>query len=138
MGVYADPERGRYPIWQSLDHPLFLPGSGIIFVTVTGAYALRVEALPEAQVKEEALGVLRSMFPLVSIGEPEDFYYYKWHSDPLFRGSYSNWPASFLPAHHMNLRANLGRLYFGGEATSLRYFGMRTFCPIERPSLMIA
>ncbi|KAF8989807.1 amine oxidase [Hymenopellis radicata] len=123
MGVYADPERGRYPIWQSLDHPLFLPGSGIIFVTVTGDYSLRVEALPEAQVKEEALGVLRNMFPAVSIGEPEDFFYYKWHSDSLFRGSYSNWPASFLPAHHMNLRANLGRLYFGGEATSLRYFG---------------
>jgi len=35
MAVYADSERGRYPIWQSLDHPKFLPGSGIVFVTVT-------------------------------------------------------------------------------------------------------
>ena len=35
MAIYADSERGRYPIWQSLDHPNFLPGSGIVFVTVT-------------------------------------------------------------------------------------------------------
>ena len=35
MAIYADPERGRYPVWQSLDHPNFFPGSRIIFVTVT-------------------------------------------------------------------------------------------------------
>jgi len=35
MAIYADSERGRYPIWQSLDHPKFFPGSGIVFVTVT-------------------------------------------------------------------------------------------------------
>ncbi len=35
VGLYADPERGRYPLWQSLDHENFLPGSGIVFVTTT-------------------------------------------------------------------------------------------------------
>lgn len=35
MGLYADPERGRYPIWQSMDHDSFLPRSGILVVTVT-------------------------------------------------------------------------------------------------------
>ena len=35
MALYADKERGRYPIWQSLDHVNFLPGSGVLFVTVT-------------------------------------------------------------------------------------------------------
>lgn len=35
MGLYADRERGRYPVWQSLDHPNFLPGSGILLTTVT-------------------------------------------------------------------------------------------------------
>ena len=35
MAVYADSERGYYPVWQSLDHPDFFPGSGILFVTVT-------------------------------------------------------------------------------------------------------
>ena len=35
MALYADSERGRYPVWQSLDHENFFPGSGIVFVTVT-------------------------------------------------------------------------------------------------------
>ena len=35
MGLYADRERGRYAVWQSLDHEKYFPGSGIIFVTVT-------------------------------------------------------------------------------------------------------
>ena len=35
MALYADSDRGRYPVWQSLDHPNFFPGSGIVFVTVT-------------------------------------------------------------------------------------------------------
>ena len=35
MALYADAERGRYPIWQSLDHEGFFPGSGILFTTVT-------------------------------------------------------------------------------------------------------
>ena len=35
MALYADETRGRYPVWQSLDQGGFLPGSGIIFATVT-------------------------------------------------------------------------------------------------------
>jgi hypothetical protein len=35
MAIYADMERGWYPVWQSLDHAKFLPGSGLVFVTVT-------------------------------------------------------------------------------------------------------
>ena len=35
MGLYADKQRGKYAVWQSLDRKNFLPGSGIIFVTVT-------------------------------------------------------------------------------------------------------
>ncbi|OSD03731.1 amine oxidase [Trametes coccinea BRFM310] len=124
MALYADSERGRYPVWQSLDHENFFPGSGIIFVTVTGDYSQRIEALPDQQVKEEVLGVLRSMFPNVTIPEPLAFHFPRWHSDPLFRGSYSNWPASFFSEHHENLRANVGeRLWFAGEATSQKYFG---------------
>ena len=35
MALYADKTRGWYPVWQSLDHEGFFPGSGILFVTVT-------------------------------------------------------------------------------------------------------
>lgn len=123
MGLYADPERGRYSAWQSLDHPNFFPGSGIIFVTVTGIFAERVESLPDSQVREEAFSVLKQMFPNIDVPQPLDMFFYRWHSDPLYRGSYSNWPPSFFLSHYHNLRANLGRLYFAGEATSLKFVG---------------
>lgn len=123
MGLYADPERGRYPVWQSLDHDSFLPGSGILFVTVTGDFSKRIEALPDEQVQEEVMSVLRSMYPNITLPDPLDFTFPRWHADPLYRGSYSNWPSSFITQHHDNLRANVDRLFFAGEATSQKYFG---------------
>ncbi|GBE87211.1 hypothetical protein SCP_1004580 [Sparassis crispa] len=124
MALYADHERGRYPVWQSLDHEDFFPGSGIIFVTVTGEFSKRVESMPDSHVKSEVLSVLQSMYPNTCIPEPLDFYFQRWHSDPLFHGSYSNWPASFMSEHQGNLRATVEeRLWFAGEATSKKYFG---------------
>ncbi|OBZ74427.1 Polyamine oxidase [Grifola frondosa] len=133
MGLYADKERGRYPVWQSLDYENFLPGSGIIFVTVTGDYSERIEALPDSQVQDEVMGVLRSMFPNVTIPDPLDFHFPRWFSNPLFRGSYSNWPAPLSSEHRENLRATVEqRLWFAGEATSLKYFGISSVEPQEQ------
>ncbi|KAI0789208.1 amine oxidase [Abortiporus biennis] len=124
MGLYADPERGRYPVWQSLDHPDFFPGSGIFFVTVTGDYSVRVEALSDSEIQSEVMGVIQAMFPNITIPEPIAFHFPRWHQNPLFRGSYSNWPPSFTSDHHTNLRATVNnRLWFAGEATSQKYFG---------------
>ncbi|KAK0200983.1 hypothetical protein DFS33DRAFT_1277312 [Desarmillaria ectypa] len=94
--------------------------SGLIFATVT---SLRVETLADDQVKREVLDVLQHMFPDTIIPEPTDFYFPRWNADPLYRGSFSNWPPSFFSEHHENLRANVDRLYFAGEATSQKYFG---------------
>ena len=64
------------------------------------------------------------MFPNVTIPTPTDFFFPRWHSDPLFRGSYSNMPAAFVPAHQDNLRATVDeRLWFAGEATSFKFYG---------------
>ncbi|KAF8210930.1 amine oxidase [Mycena galopus ATCC 62051] len=124
FALYADKERGRYPVWQGLDLEGFLPGSGIIFATVTGDYSERIEALSDAQVQAELLDVLHTMFPNTTIPAPTAFFFPRWFSDPLYRGSYSNWPASFVSQHHTNLRANVGkRLWFSGEAMSQKYFG---------------
>ncbi|KAF8210927.1 hypothetical protein K438DRAFT_1569398 [Mycena galopus ATCC 62051] len=124
FALYADKERGRYPVWQGLDLEGFLPGSGIIFATVTGDYSEGIEALSDAQVQAELLDVLHTMFPNITIPAPTAFFFPRWFSDPLYRGSYSNWPASFVSQHHTNLRANVGkRLWFSGEAMSQKYFG---------------
>lgn len=70
------------------------------------------------------MGVLRSMFQNVIVPDPVAFMYPRWHSDPLYRGSYSNWPPSFYSDHHENLRATVEeRLWFAGEATSAKWYG---------------
>lgn len=38
-------------------------------------------------------------------------------------GSYSNWPVGVTLEKHENLRANVGRVWFAGEANSAQYFG---------------
>jgi len=142
MAIYADKERGRYPVWQSLDHVNFLPGSGIVFVTVTvsitallrdipadmndtqGDFSLRVEGMEDSDVQNEVMEVLRAMYPNTTVPDPVAFHFKRWNADPLFRGSYSNWPASFVSGHGKNLRATVDqRLWFAGEATSLKYYG---------------
>ncbi|KAG2148956.1 amine oxidase [Suillus clintonianus] len=124
MAIYADKERGRYPIWQSLDHVKFFPGSGLVFVTVTGDFSLRIEGMEDSDVQEEVMEVLRAMYPNITVPDPVAFHFKRWNADPLFRGSYSNWPPSFLPGHSENLRATVDKtLWFAGEATSLKYFG---------------
>ena len=61
--LYADPvERGYYPVFQSLDSPGFLEGSGIIFVTVVHDQAYRVEAQTDDETKDQVMAVLRDMF----------------------------------------------------------------------------
>ncbi|KAJ5825376.1 hypothetical protein N7474_002514 [Penicillium riverlandense] len=122
--LYADPlERGYYPVWQSLSAPGFLEGSNIIFVTVVADQAWKAERQTDEQTKNQVMDVLRKMYPHKNIPEPTDFMYPRWTTTPWAHGSYSNWPAATTLEMHENLRANVGRLWFAGEATSAPYFG---------------
>ncbi|KAL2811760.1 amine oxidase [Aspergillus granulosus] len=122
--LYASPTtRGWYPVFQSLSNPGFLPGSHILFVTVVETQAYRVERQSDSQTKAEIMAVLREMFPDKTIPDPIAFTYPRWSSEPWAYGSYSNWPAGTTLEMHQNLRANVGRLWFAGEATSAQYFG---------------
>ncbi|KZT43340.1 amine oxidase [Sistotremastrum suecicum HHB10207 ss-3] len=122
--LYADHERGRYPVWQSLDHIEFLPNSGILMVTVTNDFSERIESMTDEEVREEVLSIMRIMFPEADIPAPLAFFFPRWSQDPLFRGSYSNWPVSFSTERQNALRAPVDRkVWFAGEATSRKYFG---------------
>jgi polyamine oxidase len=122
--LYADPSlRGWYPIFQSLSMPDFLPGSNIMFVTVTNEFAWRVEKQSDEQTQKEVMEVLRKMWPDIEIPEPTSFLYPRWSMEPWAFGSYSNWPPATTLEEHENLRANADRLWFAGEATSPTYFG---------------
>lgn len=122
--LYADPTtRGYYPVWQSLSAPGFIPESNIIFVTVVSQEAYRVERQSDEETKKEVMKVLREMYPEKDIPEPTAFMYPRWSMTPWSYGSYSNWPPSTTLEMHENLRANVNRLWFAGEATSAQYFG---------------
>ncbi|KZO89693.1 amine oxidase, partial [Calocera viscosa TUFC12733] len=122
--LHASPRRGFYTQWQSLDAPGVLEGSNILFTTLTDEESVRVEGLSDAEVREEVLEVLRGMYGPENVSDVTAFYFHRWNSNPYTRGSYSNWPASYLPASQKNLRAALSaRLLFAGEATSYEYLG---------------
>ena len=122
--LYADPTtRGYYTVWQSLSTEGFLPGSNILFATLVDEQSYRVEAQDDETTKAEGMAVLRKMFPNITVPEPIAFTYPRWSQTPWSYGSYSNWPAGTTLEMHQNLRANVGRLYFAGEAMSAEYFG---------------
>ncbi|KAL3477222.1 hypothetical protein BJX99DRAFT_257699 [Aspergillus californicus] len=122
--LYADPTtRGYYPVFQSLSTEGFLPDSNIIFVTVIESQAYRAERQSDSTTKAEILTILANMFPDQKIPEPTAFLYPRWSTEPWAHGSYSNWPAGTTLEMHQNLRANVDRLWFAGEATSAQYFG---------------
>ncbi|CAO3654686.1 unnamed protein product [Mucor fragilis] len=125
--VWADPDqRGYYNAWQNLNAEGFLPKnstSNIFFVTATQDLSYRIEAMTDEEVKDEIMVVLRRMYG-DDIPEPTDFKFPRWHSNPLFRGSYSNWPIGEMDEHHVNMKAPLNnRVFFAGEATSTEYYG---------------
>lgn len=80
--LYADPDkRGRFPVWQSLSTPGFLPDSNIIFATVVGPQSYEVEQQSDEETKADALEVLRAMFPDKEIPEPVAFTYPRWSQE---------------------------------------------------------
>ena len=54
---------------------------------------------------------------------PEDILIPDWHNNPLFFGSYSNWPIGVDTTFHQNLASPMGHLYMAGEACSQNYNG---------------
>ncbi|KAG5659774.1 hypothetical protein KAF25_002333 [Fusarium avenaceum] len=122
--LYADPiERGRFPLFQSLNAKGFAEGSNILFGTVTGEQAWRVERQTDEETEEQMVEVLQSMFPDKKVHKPTAFTYPRWSTEPWAYGSYSNWPVGMTLEKHQNMRANLQRLWFAGEANSAEFFG---------------
>ena len=63
--------------------------------------------------------LLTRFVPFVSLA----IYYYRWSQDPFTQGSYSERVVGFTSEDLTKLGKNLGRLYFGGEATSEDWYG---------------
>lgn len=121
--LYASKIRGYYPLWQNLDSAGFLPGSGIFFVTVVTDQSYPVEMQDDETTKAQIMVTLRQMFGADNVPDPIAFMYPRWTSTPWAYGSYSNWPPAMTLEKHQNLRANTGRVWYAGEATSSEFYG---------------
>ncbi|KAF4449514.1 hypothetical protein F53441_7219 [Fusarium austroafricanum] len=103
-------ERGRFLLFQSLNAKGFAEGSNILFGTLTGEKAWRVERQTNEETEEQILEVLQLMFPDKTIPKPTAFTYPRWSTEPWAYGSYSNWPVGMTLEKHQNMRANVERL----------------------------
>lgn len=92
-------------------------------VTAVDEFARDNERRTDEEVRDDVMGVLREMYG--NIPDPDDIIVPRWNSDPLYRGSYSNWPLGVLDQHHQNLGQPVGngRVMFTGEAMSEEAFG---------------
>jgi len=123
--MYCDPtNRGHYQVWQNLEArgKYFPRGTNMLLATVMGNNWDRVQHLSKEEVMRDLYNVLRNMYGDKAV-YPEDILIPDWHSNPLFFGSYSNWPIGVSMETYQNLDAPVGRLYFAGEACSKDYPG---------------
>lgn len=119
--LYSDERRGHYPVWENLDKEF--PGENVLMVTVTDEEARRIELQPDSETLDEIMIVLRNMFPGKDVPKADGIYVPKWFSDPLFRGSFSNWPIGVDDLVFKRLQAPIESVYFTGEHTSPEYNG---------------
>ncbi|ONK59784.1 uncharacterized protein A4U43_C08F10600 [Asparagus officinalis] len=118
--LYASERRGYYPIWQHFEKQY--PGANVLLVTVTEEESRRIEQQSDAETKEEAMEVLRSMFGS-KIPNAIDILVPRWWSDRFYKGTFSNWPLGVNRYEYDQIRAPVGRVYFTGEHTSEHYNG---------------
>ncbi|XP_077995017.1 uncharacterized protein LOC144448614 [Glandiceps talaboti] len=120
--LYAHQVRGFYPVWQNLNVEGAFPGKHILMVTVTDEESRRLERETDESVQREVMTVLRRIYG-DEIPEPVNFLMTRWSRDPLFYGAYSNRPVEASETTMRILQENVGRLYFGGEATHAQWHG---------------
>ena len=105
---------------QNLDSEF--PNANILMVTVIDEESRRIEQQPDSETLEEIMGVLKNMFGK-DVPTAESIYVPRWVADPLFKGSYSNWPVGAEPIVFQQLQAPVQNIHFTGEHTSHLYSG---------------
>lgn len=125
--LYADLRRGYYPMWfnVSLDK-YYGSDANMLVCIVSGEESYRVEKERKEVVAQELLQVARKMFKSKSKDDPlliEDIFVPKWHSNPLFCGSFSNWPIDVSREAFNLITVPVNRIHFAGEHTSAKFNG---------------
>lgn len=123
---YGAQRRGEFSNFQNLEFEAYkhhFSGLHMLMATVTGEVSYRIESQSDKDTQDEIMEVLRRMYG-ESIPDPLHIYVPRWHTDPLYRGSFTNCPVNMVKEQFDNLIAPLhNRLWFSGEHTSWKYFG---------------
>ncbi|MGQ0601035.1 MAG: flavin monoamine oxidase family protein [Anaerolineales bacterium] len=117
LGVVGE-RKGYWAEWFDLSRHT---GQPILIGFNAAAYGREVEALTDEQQVSEAMRVLRELFE--DVPEPEAFVITRWASDPFACGSYSFIGVGASSADRAALGEPCDRLFFAGEATSVKYPG---------------
>lgn len=80
-----------------------IPGSNIIFVTVTDMESKRIEQQSDKETVAEIMVVLKKMFGN-HIPDPHDILVPRWWTHRLYKGTYANWPSRFNQKSHDQLK----------------------------------
>ena len=120
---YASGIRHQFPVWQSLDaHNRFQFDTNILMVTVTGIESYRIEGLSKEKLIDEILTELKLMYGS-GVPNPVETVVPIWKKNKLFYGSYSLFQPNVTHQDFVAIRANVGPLFFAGEATHELYQG---------------
>jgi len=91
-----------------------------------GQCAEEKEKLCDAEIAEQVMSALKTMFPGLDDTEykPEKLLVTRWNSDPFAKGSYSFIKVGATTRDYDELATSIDkRIYFSGEATSKEYLG---------------
>lgn len=113
----ADSVRGNFVQFEPLTN-----STPVIFTTVTGEVAKMVYNQSVEDTTAQIMEALRLIYGN-EIPDPVSVTIPDWWVNPLFRGTYSNHPPGFSDAEMSALKAPVGGLHFGGEATNEAYTG---------------
>jgi len=120
---YASGTRHRFPVWQSLDaHNRFQVDTNILMVTVTESESYRIEELSKEKLIDEILAELKLIYGS-NVPKPVETIVPIWNKNELFYGSYSLFQPNVTHQDFVAVRANVGPLFFAGEATHELYQG---------------
>lgn len=116
--AYMSDERGEMPVFLNL---LKTASAPVLVAFVTGRFSAEIADLPDAEVQERVMKVLRSMFR--DVPDPIHMIRKHWERDPFAFGSYAHIPVDADPADMDILAEPVGRVHFAGEATHREHSG---------------
>eukprot|EP01126_Amoeba_proteus_P054310 TRINITY_DN6679_c0_g1_i10.p1 TRINITY_DN6679_c0_g1~~TRINITY_DN6679_c0_g1_i10.p1 ORF type:complete len:492 (+),score=71.59 TRINITY_DN6679_c0_g1_i10:112-1476(+) len=108
--------RGRFPEFIN-GKKLF--GANVLLGFAIGNYAKNMESQDDEEVVNDAVGVLRKIFP--NAHYPVDYVLTRWFTDPYSRGAYSYLAVGSTPNDYKTLSTPVSPVFFAGEHTILKY-----------------